>query len=429
MKNEEHDGPRILIYGHDTYGLGHLRRNLAMATSLTRAMPAASILLITGSPSAGAFRMPDTVDFVKLPAVIKVASEEYESKSLRMSATDIIAMRSSLIRETTAAFQPDLVIIDHAPLGMKGELLPTLTMLRKDYPRTKIVLGLRDVLDDPERVYKTWQEQQIPQYLERFYDVIMVYGLPEIVDIGTAYQLPAALCKKIQYCGYIPRDQSTQQSLIIRQQLCSQQEKLILVTIGGGGDGAHILQTYLAAMQLPAAPKDIISVLVTGPYIAESDRAAIIEANAGLDAKKFHVLEFTDDLMAYIEAADLVISMGGHNTICEIFSADRPSICIPRTEPRKEQLIRAIAFAKSGLLHMIHPQLLTPEIVVRMLKRVLFESPYRPSQRNPALYRRLLNGTERSIAILQKVLATTVDRQCNDNTALQKIRDETEVYL
>jgi predicted glycosyltransferase len=38
-----------------------------------------------------------------------------------------------------------------------------------------------------------------------------------------------------------------------------------------------------------------------------------------------------------------------------------PTVCIPRIEPRAEQLIRAKAFDKLGLLQVIHPNELDPE--------------------------------------------------------------------
>jgi Predicted glycosyl transferase len=49
-----------------------------------------------------------------------------------------------------------------------------------------------------------------------------------------------------------------------------------------------------------------------------------------------------------ILAADCVVSMGGYNTMCEIVCAARPSLIIPRSTPREEQLIRARIFADKG---------------------------------------------------------------------------------
>ncbi len=69
-----------------------------------------------------------------------------------------------------------------------------------------------------------------------------------------------------------------------------------------------------------------------------------------------------------MKAADLVISMGGYNTICEILTQKTPALIIPRETPRKEQLIRAERLQKIGLIDYIpwtqvNAQLLREKIV------------------------------------------------------------------
>ena len=77
--------------------------------------------------------------------------------------------------------------------------------------------------------------------------------------------------------------------------------------------------------------------------------------------------EFTDDLMSYITAADAVVAMGGYNTVCEILSAGKPATIVPRFKPSKEQLLRAARISRLGLCNMIHPQQLTPNLLINSL--------------------------------------------------------------
>ena len=65
--------PHILLYSHDAYGLGNIRRTLLLAQTLRNQYPLASILLITGSPVIHAFQLPERVDYIKLPCVDRVA--------------------------------------------------------------------------------------------------------------------------------------------------------------------------------------------------------------------------------------------------------------------------------------------------------------------------------------------------------------------
>src|SRR5262249_57971786 len=113
-----HATPRLLLYGHDTYGLGHLRRNITLAAALTHTFPDLSILLLTGSPAVQHFEMPPNVDYIKLPSVVKVADENYHAQTLRMQSAEIVRLRAALLRDAAVRFSPDVVLIDHAPIGM-----------------------------------------------------------------------------------------------------------------------------------------------------------------------------------------------------------------------------------------------------------------------------------------------------------------------
>ena len=55
----------ILMYSHDTYGLGHIRRTMAIANHLRDSNT--NVLILTGSPIAGRFHFPQHVDFVTNP--------------------------------------------------------------------------------------------------------------------------------------------------------------------------------------------------------------------------------------------------------------------------------------------------------------------------------------------------------------------------
>jgi predicted glycosyltransferase len=62
------DDYRILIYSHDSFGLGHLRRCQAIAHSLVGAYNKLSVLILSGSPIIGSFDFRARVDFVRVPA-------------------------------------------------------------------------------------------------------------------------------------------------------------------------------------------------------------------------------------------------------------------------------------------------------------------------------------------------------------------------
>ena len=148
------DNARILMYSHDTFGLGHLRRCRAIAHALVERFKGVTVLIISGSQIAGAFDFRARVDFVKIPSVIKLYNGDYTSIGEHIDLEDTLEMRRSVIESTAEAFDPDIMIVDKEPLGLRGELETTLMALKKK--GTTLVLGLRDVLDSPELLEREW---------------------------------------------------------------------------------------------------------------------------------------------------------------------------------------------------------------------------------------------------------------------------------
>ena len=138
--------------------MGHLRRSRAIASALTQSGVAASAIILTGSPIAGRFTFPESVDHVRLPGVKKLADGSYASQTAGMDIDQTTALRSAIIRTAIDEYEPDLLIVDKEPTGFRGELLPTLNALRDQY-QTRIVLGLRDVLDEPEVLAREWERK------------------------------------------------------------------------------------------------------------------------------------------------------------------------------------------------------------------------------------------------------------------------------
>ncbi len=361
--------PRLLIYGHDTYGLGHLRRNLTIAHGLTHAFPDLSILLLTGSPAVHNLAMPGNVDYVKLPSVVKVGNEDYQARTLDVGAKEIVRMRAALIREAVKGFAPDVVLVDHAPTGMKGEMLPALEELRLTRPHARVVLGLRDIVDQPERVRAQWKEQGTYAVMERLYDAILVYGTSRILDVAAAYDLPRAVSEKMQYCGYLRRKASSAAAASVRARLCPTGARLIVVTAGGGEDGHPLFRDYLTGLQNGEAVANAVSVIVTGPFLPAPERAELARLASGLP--RVHLLDFTDELIGLMQAADLTVCMGGYNTLCEVLSVGARALVVPRVEPRREQLLRAQAFAVLGLVDILLPDALTPTTLLDRVKTLL----------------------------------------------------------
>lgn len=357
---------KILVYSHDTYGLGNLRRMSAISQALQKTIPDTSILLLSGSPMAHGFRLTEGMDYIKLPCLTRKQRDGYEAKFLRTDLQATIRLRSDLILAAAKNFQPDILLVDKKPFGVKNELQSALEYLYEHHPQMKAALILRDILDAPEATLSVWQGRQYFAVIEKFYEQVLVLGTPEIFDPREEYQFPASVASKVKFCGYLRRANGTKTRAEIRAALrLAPEQKLVVATLGGGEDAFEIIATYLAGLaQLPRA-NNMHSVIVTGPEM----KAAQCEQLKTRAANLAHItmLEFTDDLMSYLGAADAVIAMGGYNTICEILSLNKKAVIIPRVRPVQEQFIRAQRMSALGLFDYIHPDELTPQILLQKL--------------------------------------------------------------
>ncbi len=342
-------GARILIYSHDTMGLGHLRRCRAIAHALVERHPDLSVLILSGSPVIGSFEFRPRVDFVRIPGVAKRRDGSYGSLSLDLDIRDTLAIRAAIIRHTAAAFAPDLFLVDKEPLGLRGEAAPTLAMLKSR--GVPLVLGLRDVMDDPELLAPEWKRKNVVPALRDLYDAIWIYGIPELCDPMAGIALPKAVRRKLAYTGYLRRALPTP-PVPGAKPLVAGTAPYILVTPGGGGDGDALIDWVLRAYESGAdLPHDAL--IVCGPFLRPALRDAFLARADRLP--RVRALTFDTQLEALMSGAAGVVAMGGYNTFCEILSFDKRALLVPRTVPRREQFIRACQAQALGLVRMLDP--------------------------------------------------------------------------
>ncbi len=345
MRSRRNDG-RVLIYSHDTFGLGHLRRCRALAHALVDRFKQLSVLILSGSPIIGSFDFRARVDFVRVPGVIKLRNGEYTSLNLHLDISETLSMRASIIKHTADIFAPDLFIVDKEPVGLRGEVLETLKMLKRR--GTRLVLGLRDVMDEPRLLEPEWQRKKVLPALRELYDEIWVYGLPQICDPLEGIGIPQRVRQKMVYTGYLHREVPTQGAPPRMPEMV--QRPYVLVTTGGGGDGEGLIDWVLRAYEHdPLLPYPAL--LVLGPFMQPERQAEFMDRAERL--KRVDAITFHGQLEALVSRAAAVVAMGGYNTFCEVLSLDKRTLIVPRTAPRLEQHIRASRAAELGLVAML----------------------------------------------------------------------------
>lgn len=384
---------RIILYSHDTMGLGHKRRNLLIAQTLGISAINADILMISGMGDGNQFQIPPGIDYLTLPALYKSTNGLYEARRLDISLKEIITLRSQIIRTAVKNFKPDVLIVDNVPRGAMGELNATLQYLR-NHTNARCVLGLRDVLDEPKVIRRSWQRSNNEDAIRRYYDAVWVYGDPGIYNSIQEYGWSEDIRAKFRYTGYLDRRSTLQFSQgEALANLNLPPGRLALCMVGGGQDGGDLAEAF-ARTQLPP---DTYGIIITGPMMPQQMRQRI-QANAE-KRSDLRVLEYVAEPTWLLEKADWVISMGGYNSTCEILSFEKRALIVPRVKPRQEQVIRVELLEKLGLVDMLHPDELNPQALSTWLHQE--KSP--PQMR----YQVDLQGLERIPQFLAEMLAET----------------------
>jgi predicted glycosyltransferase len=359
---------RVVLYSHDTFGLGHLRRSRALASALTQSDTVQSAIILTGSPVAGRFTFPERVDHVRLPGVTKLPDGSYISQTLGLDIEEITSLRAGLIESAIEQYSPDLLIVDKEPTGFRGELLPTLKRLKAD-AKTKIVLGLRDVLDEPKVLATEWARKGAIEATEEFYDDIWIYGVKSVYDPTTGLDLSPETRDRMHWTGYLRRE--------ITDPTDTPEDPYILITPGGGGDGKAMVDLVLAAYEQDPdlSPR---ALLVYGPFLSGEVREEFETRVAKLNGR-VTALGFESRMEALFANAEGVVCMGGYNTFCEVLSFDKRAVIVPRTVPRLEQWLRASRAEDLGLVRMLDEKRdgMTPQSMIKAIRAL-------PSQGKPS---------------------------------------------
>jgi predicted glycosyltransferase len=356
----------LLFYAQDDRGLGHVTRTLNIARHVLARFPDCVAYIATKSPLAG-FTLPDRCDYIKLPNLLPPPPEASPWTVDQEDAAKLHfrTIRAQVLRDAVLGLAPDLVLVDHEPLGSKGEFRDGLYALKAERPATRFVCGLRDIQDDAGRIRALWQEVGVYDVLERVYDSVAVYGSRQLYDVAEAYGIPASIRSKLHYCGHVVREPLNVPAGVLRLRLgLPEHAPVVLAVVGSGSDGYPVLEAARAAVEkLQAGFPGLHAILVTGPFMP-ADKQARLQAQATATCR---VMSWADnfELMA---AADAVVSMGGYNGVFEALVQGRPLVIVPRANPRKaEQQIRAETLSARGLARWIHPERLTADNLAEAL--------------------------------------------------------------
>ncbi len=301
----------------------------------------------------------------------KDANDVYSARRLRVSALEIRDLRSALLLTVVKSFEPDVVLVDKHPFGASGEFKSALKALRRTGGRT--VLGLRDILDEPKQVLYEWHPRKMQQRIAKFYDRVLIYGDRAVFDPVKAYAFPRSLAERTRFCGYVVCQENPLSLENFEWPFPPSQSRsrpVVLATTGGGEDGFRTLEHFIRASA--GAPWDAVA--IAGPMTPDTEMAILENLAAEAGVRFRHFVPHLSALFGYIDA---IVCMGGYNTLVEAAALGVPAVCVPRVNPRVEQLMRAEAFEKLRLLQVCRPEHLSPQRLRAAIRVALNTSPHK----------------------------------------------------
>lgn len=336
---------RYVFFSHDGFGVGHLRRNALIAHEILAHDPAADVTLVTGVARLPAWAIDPRICVVAIPPLVKGSEGIYGNDTL--SFEQAVERRSQVFAGVLARVEPDVVVVDRHPFGIGGELRAPLVAQRQR--GATLVLGLRDILDDPatmrrEMAGRGWED------VAELFDEVLVYGAAGFCDHQREYGLPF---DRPRYCGWVVETPPPTR----------RRPRSLTVAAGGGGDGGRVFR--LGVEVLEARPR-WTGVLAAGPYADVGDLAVAVSSSAA--AARTRLIEDAPGCVELFARSSASIQMAGYNSTFEALAAGLRPILVPRWQPRREQLIRAELLAERGLADVVAPGD-GPEVVARLLDR------------------------------------------------------------
>ncbi|MDX1740250.1 MAG: hypothetical protein R3178_03115 [Rhodothermales bacterium] len=343
---------RIALYSHDTCGLGHFRRNLLIARAL-RASLNANVLLVSGIREAGSFPVEEGIDTLHLPALAKAGNLKYRPRRLDIGLERLVRLRSDAVFAALMAFRPDAFVVDNVPLGAVGELERSLRSLRSE-GRTYTVLGMRDVLDTPQNVHREWLRPDNAAAIRDLYDSVWIYGDPDVFDVVREYDFPGDISRKTRFTGYL-----NPLAMVRERERTGVRgdEHPEVCLVGGGHAGAKLASTFADACTISGCQ----GLVLTGPFM-DAESADRLAHHPNVSVRRFEA-----DPIPLYRSARSVVSMGGYNTTLELLALGKHALIVPRVRPREEQLVRAEALNRRGLVDLLHPEKMTSDRIAAWL--------------------------------------------------------------
>jgi predicted glycosyltransferase len=331
---------KVLAYNSAARGTGQFVRGLKLAATIVSAFGDARCVLLVGSNYVPR-RCPANTTIIRMPEITKTLNGRAVCSTLNVERA--FEIRQATIRNVISEFRPDVFLVDSRPLGLNGELLHSLQAIRAR-GECKIMLILRDIVDQPALVKARWRDESVYEAIENLYDKVVFLGEESIYNAAEMYGL-TSFGNKVIYAGYLG-DRVTHVADQRPRHHGSDAMNSVLVTVGGGYDGDRLVRALCCYIESIADAQRYISFKIVLGCNSPLSRKTLVAEYPRI-TRDAEIIAYLDDLTALIAEADLVITMCGYNTLTEALAHRKKLIAVPRSHSGCEQILRAEAVARA----------------------------------------------------------------------------------
>jgi pimeloyl-ACP methyl ester carboxylesterase/predicted glycosyltransferase len=384
------------LYLSSPIGLGHGRRDIAIAQELRKLRPGLAIDWLAQDPvtrllaAQGERVHPISARLASESGHFEEASGEHDLHVFEAfrRMDEILVANFMRFQEAVQQGDYDLVIADEAWdvdhfWHEHPELKRTALVWFTDFVGN---LPMPDDEADEVRLCADYNAEMI-EHVERhprLRDRAIFVGNPEdIVDLSFGHDLPRMrewIPKRFEFSGYIlgrhPATFGARETL--RAQLGYRpDERVCIVTVGGSGVGAPLIRRILRSVPtVQALLPELRVVVVAGPRIDP----ASVQAPRGVEVRAF-----VPDLDRHLAACDLAVVQGGLTTCMELTAAGTPFLYFPLRNHFEQCFHVAHRLEQYGAGRRMDYATATPDVIATaMLEALRTPAHYRPVESDGA---------------------------------------------
>ena len=355
----------ISYYCQHVLGIGHFHRSMEICRVLSEKH---TVTLILGGP-------PVEIDHSQI-SVLQLPGLQMDETFQNMvpcqpgiPLEQVKSIRQKTLFQHFQEKRPDVFITELYPFGRKAfrfELDPVLKGIREGTLSPCLCYcSVRDILVEKTNGKEKF-ESKVVKTLSEFFAGILIHSDPTIITLDTTFDLYDKIDIPIHYTGFIAKQAAKTDRKRIRKKLnLKPNTKLIVASIGGGNVGADFLSAVVEAFHSLRVPHSHLQIFC-GPYCSDNHYEKLQEGAR----RNISVDRFTSRFPAWLEAADLSLSMAGYNTCMNLVRSGIPSLVFP-FEQNREQRLRAQRLGQKAPISILDKNALRPPVLADLMRSQL----------------------------------------------------------